>query len=73
MDSESCIKNKDEERSQTKNLNIVSDDGDFSEPSRFRYRSIDIDSLNRFLVRCEFGYVFPCGIFLWIIFLFLGQ
>jgi len=60
---------KNEGEKQTKTSNSISDDRDVSEPYGIRCRSIDLNQINRFLITCEFGYVFPCGIFLWIVFL----
>ena len=60
---------KNEGEKQTKTSNSISDDRDVPEPDGFRCRSIDLNQINRFLIRCEFGYVLPCSIFLWIVFL----
>jgi hypothetical protein len=61
---------KNEAEKQTKISNTISDDRDVPEPNGVRCRSVDLNRINRFLVTCEFGYVLPCSIFLWIIFLF---
>jgi hypothetical protein len=68
MDSESCNLNN-EQGKQKKVSNSVSDDRDVSEPFRIRRGSIDVDRFNRILLECEFGYVLPCGIILWTLFL----
>jgi hypothetical protein len=60
---------KNEGEKQTKNSNTISDDSDVSEHPRVRCRSANLDQVNRFLILCEFGYVLPCGIILWTLFL----
>lgn len=67
MDSESCISNNEGKKEKTSNS--VSNDSDVSEPSRLRCSSDDANRFNRFLMECEFGYVLPCGIILWTLFL----
>lgn len=54
---------------QEKNIHNLSNDGDVSKPNGVRRSTIDPDQINRFLVECQFGFIFPCSIFLWIIFL----
>lgn len=68
MDSESCNLNN-EQGKQKEVSNSVSDDRDVSEPLRIRRSSIDADQIDRILLECELGYVLPCGIILWTIFL----
>lgn len=65
MDSDS----KNEKGNKTKISNIISDGRDVPEPDGFRCGTIDLDTFNRFLIRCEFGYVLPCSVLFWIIFL----
>lgn len=72
MDSESCNLNN-EQGKQKEVSNSISDDRDVSEPTRFRRSSIDVDGFNRILLEREFGYVLPCGIFLWTLFLLLWK
>ncbi len=67
MDSESCILSNEGKKEKTSNS--ISNDSDVSEPSRVRRSSIDSDRFNRILLECEFGYVLPCGIILWTLFL----
>ena len=67
MDSESCISS--DEGKKEKTSNSISNDSDVSEPARVRRSSIDSDRFNRILLECEFGYVLPCGIILWTLFL----
>jgi hypothetical protein len=64
---------KNEGDKQTKTSNSISDDRNVHESSRIRCRSANLDQVNRFLIFCEFGYVLPCSIFLWIIFLLFRQ
>lgn len=68
MDSESCT-TSNEKRKKTKTSNSISDDSNVSEPFRVRRNSDNVDEIDRFLLECEFGYVLPCGIILWTIFL----
>ena len=68
MDSKSCNLNN-EQGKQKEVSNSISDDRDVSEPSRIRRSSIDVDRFNRILLECELGYVLPCGIVLWTLFL----
>jgi len=67
MDSESCISSNEGKKEKTSNS--ISNDSDVSEPARVRRSSIDSDRFNRILLECEFGYVLPCGIILWTLFL----
>jgi len=68
MDSESCILNNEQGKKE-KTSNSISNDSDVSEPARFRRGSNDANRFDRILMECEFGYVLPCGIILWTLFL----
>ena len=72
MDSESCISNNEQGKKE-KTSNSIFNDSDVSEPARFRRGTIDADRFDRILLDCEFGYVLPCGIFLWTLFLLLWK
>lgn len=54
---------------KTKTSDSISDGGHVSEPDGFRCGTIDLDTFNRFLIRCEFGYVLPGSLLLWTLFL----
>lgn len=54
---------------QKENSNILSGFCDVAEPIRVRRCSIDVDTINRFLIESQFRFVLPCGVILWFIFL----
>lgn len=41
---------------------------DFFQSIRIRCNSIDINQVDRFLIWCQLGIVFPCGLLFWFIF-----
>ncbi len=63
-------------RNDTKEKRQISNDllngWDVSEPIWIRCDSNNVDRIDRKLLECELGYVLPCGIILWIIFLLFG-
>jgi hypothetical protein len=69
MDSESCYKSENEGDKQKETGDTIPDDRNVSKSIRIRRSAISVDQINRFLMECEFGYVLPCGILFWIIFL----
>ena len=71
MDSDSSDeKDIQEIKGESRLSDSLSDDSDVYESARLRCSTVDIDRVNRFFIACEFGYVFPCGIILWALFLF---
>jgi hypothetical protein len=70
MDSESFTKTKNEEDKQKQNCNNFPDAGDVPKPIRFRRSAGDPNTIDRFLLECELGIVLPCGILLFVVFLF---
>ena len=68
MDSDTSeIKNDKAEVS-----NIIPDAWNVFQPFWLRRHSTIIDKVDRILLRSEFGFVLPCGILFWIIFLLFG-
>jgi hypothetical protein len=55
---------------QKENSNHLSNGRNVRESFRIRRPSIDVDTINRFLVESQFRFVLPCGVLLWVIFLF---
>ena len=71
MDSDSSDKkNTTQFKGEGRLADSLSDDSDVPEPDGFRCSAVDIDRIDRFFIACEFGYVLPCGIILWSLFLF---
>jgi hypothetical protein len=56
---------------QKKNSNSLSDGWNVRKSDGVRRSSIDVDTLNRFLVESQFRFILPCSIFLWALFLLL--
>ena len=72
MDSDSSdTKNKKQPKRKNRLADSLSDDSDVPEPHGLRRSAADFDRVNRFFIACEFGYVFPCSVILWTLFLFL--
>lgn len=67
MDSEPYTINAKNE--QKKNSDALLNDSSILEPSRIRRGSIDVDTINWFLIKSQFSFVLPCSIVLWVIFL----
>lgn len=53
--------------------NTISYFRDIFQPIWIRRNSIDINQIDRFLIWSQFGFVFPCGIMFWVIFLIIRQ
>lgn len=52
--------------------NNVPDDGNVLQPVWFRRDTNHANQINRLLLWCQFGFVLPCGILLWILLLIFG-
>lgn len=71
MESDSSdTKNKTQSKGESGLAYSLSDDSDVPEPDGFRCSPADTDRIDRFFIACEFGYVLPCSIILWSLFLF---
>ena len=71
MDSEphrTLTKSKNE---QKKTINNIPDAGSICESTGIRRDSIDIDSINRFIIESQFRFILPCSILLWTVFLLI--
>jgi len=74
MDFDSLVKEeeKNEEHSKAKISDRISTFRDVFFTPRIRRSPVHFDKIDRFLIWCEFGIIFPCGILLWTILYILG-
>lgn len=76
MDSEPYTETKtgnEQRRNQKqKTINNIPDGGNVLQSIWIRRDSITIDQVNRILWESELGFVLPCGILFWALFLIFG-
>ena len=70
MDSDPSSKTQNE---KSKNSHNLPDGGNVLQSTWIRRSSVDLDSINRFIIESQFKFVLPCSILLWIVFLLLRE